>query len=113
MANAFQKQQKQQAKRDCYEDVWNLYNVLAEHIATQLRRFLDAEKKCYHSVPNGFRDEREWQAVLRTMIRAFNLLASTSGCPEIRDPHIPEVEQEAIIQEGLRLFSVHFRSLWL
>ena len=32
---------------------------------------------------------------------------------QVRDPHIPEVEQEAIIQEGLRLFSVHFRSLWL
>ncbi len=32
---------------------------------------------------------------------------------QARDPHIPEVEQEAIIQEGLRLFSVHFRSLWL
>lgn len=105
------KQQKN--TEETYSDVWNLYHALAAHIATKLRRFLEAEKRRYHSVPSEFRNEKEWQVALRTMISAFDLLASPSNLPEQRDPRLSEDEQEAFIQEGLRLFCEHFRSLWL
>lgn len=111
MANDRQLQQR--ATEETYADVWDLYHTLAAHIATRLRRFLEAEKRRYHSAPGDFRSEKEWQAALRTMIRAFDLLASPSNLPEHRDPRLSEDEQEALIQEGLRLFCNHFRSLWL
>ena len=104
---------KQKDKEDSYADVWDLYHTLAAHIATRLRRFLEAEKRRYHSAPGDFRSEKEWQAALRTMIRAFDLLASPSNLPEHRDPRLSGDEQEALIQEGLRLFCNHFRSLWM
>lgn len=56
MANNRQLQQK--ATEETYADVWDLYHTLAAHIATRLRRFLEAEKRRYHTVPNGFRDEK-------------------------------------------------------
>lgn len=105
--------QQQKATEETYADVWDLYHTLAAHIATRLRRFLEAEKRRYHTVPNGFRDEKEWQAALRTMIRAFDLLASPSNLPEHRDPRLSGDEQETLIKEGLQLFCDHFRSLWL
>lgn len=111
MANDRQLQQK--ATEETYADVWDLYHTLAAHIATRLRRFLEAEKRRYHTVPSGFRDEKEWQAALRTMIRAFDLLASPSNLPEHRDPRLSGDEQETLIKEGLQLFCEHFRSLWL
>ena len=105
--------QQQNATEETYADVWNLYHTLAAHIAERLRRFLEAEKRCYHSVPSGFRNEKEWQSALRTMIRAFDLLASPSNLPEHRDPRLSEDEQETLIHDGLQLFCEHFRSLWL
>lgn len=99
--------------KETYADVWDLYHTIAAHIATRLRWFLEAEKRRYNSVPSGFRDEKEWQAALRTMIRAFDLLASPSDLSEHRDPRLSGDEQEALIQEGLQLFCDHFRSLWL
>ena len=104
---------QQKTTEETYADVWDLYHTLAAHIAERLRRFLEAEKRRYNSVPSGFRNEKEWQAALRTMIRAFDLLASPSNLSEYRDPRLPGDEQEALIQNGLRLFCEHFRSLWL
>ena len=110
MANNRQKTKKEE---ETYADMWDLYHTLADHIATQLRRFLEATKRRYPSFPGAsFRNEKEWQAALRTMIRAFDLLADCR-CPELRDPHLSEEEQEALIQEGLRLFCQHFKNLWL
>ena len=104
---------KPKKEEESYADVWGLYHTLARHIATQLRRFLEANKRRYPSFPcEHFRDEKEWYAALRTMIRAFDLLAN-DRCPELRDPHLSEEEQEALIQKGLRLFCKHFRNLWL
>lgn len=111
MANNRQIQRR--ATEETYADVWDLYHTLATHIATRLRRFLEAEKRRYNSVPCGFRDEKEWQAALRTMIRAFDMLASPSDLPEHRDPRLSRDEQEALIHDGLQLFCEHFRSLWL
>ena len=104
---------QQRATEETYADVWDLYHTLAAHIAERLRRFLEAEKRRYHTVPSGFRDEKEWQSALRKMIRAFDLLASPSNLPEQRDPRLSEDEQEALIHEGLQLFCEHFQSLWL
>lgn len=111
MANNRQIQRR--ATEETYADVWDLYHTLAAHIATRLRRFLEAEKRRYNSVPSGFSDEKEWQAALRTMIRTFDLLASPSDLPEHRDPRLSGDEQEALIHDGLQLFCEHFRSLWL
>ena len=112
MANIRQKT-KTKKEEETYADMWDLYHTLAEHIATQLRRFLEATKRRYPSFPGAsFRNEKEWQAALRTMTRAFDLLADCR-CPELRDPHLSEEEQENLIQEGLRLFCQHFRNLWL
>lgn len=113
MANSFRKTDKTLASQDSYADMWGLYHTLALHLATQLRRFLEAEKRCYHCVPGGFDDEKEWRAALRTMIRAFDLLATADCRAELRDPHLSEEEQEAVIQEGLKLFCHNFRNLWL
>ena len=104
---------RNKTQEESYADVWDLYHTLAAHIAMQLRRFLEAEKRCYHTVPGEFLSEKDWQAALRTMIRTFDLLASPSTLPEYRDPRLSGDEQEALIQEGLRLFCNHFRSLWL
>lgn len=104
---------RNKTQEESYADVWDLYHTLATHIAMQLRRFLEAEKRCYHTVPGEFLSEKDWQAALRTMIRTFDLLASPSTLPEYRDPRLSGDEQEALIQEGLRLFCNHFRSLWL
>ena len=104
---------RNKTQEESYTDVWDLYHTLAAHVATRLRRFLEAEKRRYHSAHGDFRSEKEWQAALRTMIRAFDLLASPSNLPEHRDPRLSGDEQEALIQEGLQLFCVHFRSLWL
>ena len=105
--------QQQNATEETYADVWDLYHTLAAHIAERLRRFLEAEKRRYHTVPSGFRNEKEWQSALRKMIRAFDLLASPSNFPEHRDSRLSEDEQEALIHDGLQLFCEHFRSLWL
>ena len=105
--------QQQKATEETYADVWNLYHTLAAHIAERLRRFLEAEKRRYHSVPGDFRSEKEWQAALRKMIHAFDLLASPSNLPEHRDPRLSGDEQETLIHDGLQLFCEHFRSLWL
>ena len=112
MANNRQKT-KPKKEEETYADMWGLYYTLAAHIATQLRRFLEANKRRYPSFPSGhFHNEKEWYAALRTMIRAFDLLADCR-CPEFRDPRLSEEEQEALIQEGLRLFCKHFSDLWL
>jgi hypothetical protein len=104
---------KQNVQEESYADLWDLYHSLAAHIATQLRRFLEAEKRRYHTVPSDFRSEKDWQGALRTMICTFDLLASPSNLPEYRDSRLSEVEQEKLIHEGLKLFCDHFQSLWL
>lgn len=83
-------------------DLWNLDHSLAKLILPRLKAFA----KNTHGYP-GSSSEEQWAEDLRTMIAAFEVLAS-DRCWDIRSER-----EEAEIQRGLDLFGTYFRALWI
>jgi hypothetical protein len=82
------------------EEVWNTDNTLAKLIVPRLKAFKALDK--YGYCP-AFKDMREWNNAIQKMIDAFELLNHITTYTD---------EEEQIINEGLELFSKHFRNLW-
>ena len=82
------------------EEVWNTDNYLAGIIAARLKAFKALDK--YGHCP-GFSGIETWNKAIQKMIDAFELLNHITSYTD---------EEEQIINEGLELFSKHFRNLW-
>ena len=82
------------------EEVWNTDNTLAKLIVPRLKAFKALDK---HGYCPAFKGEREWNNAIQKMIDAFELLEHITSYTD---------EEEQIIDEGLELFSKHFRNLW-
>ena len=83
------------------EEVWNTNNTRAQFIVPRLQAFKALDK---HGYCPAFKDMREWDKAIQTMIDAFELM-KYAGATHTAD-------EDKTISEGLELFCKHFRNLW-
>jgi hypothetical protein len=84
-------------------ETWNLDYTIANFIVTRLKRY----KELNNGIPPDL-NEQQWDDILDKMIASFEL-----RCYDYReDFENASEEREAIITEGLNLFSKHFEDLW-
>ena len=92
------------------EELYNLDIHLAEYIAAALREF----KIYYAGIPSdvcskysSIQDAQEdWENILDTMIQCFDLISKELDYERT-------VEENKIVNKGLRLFAKYFQSLWI
>ena len=82
------------------EEVWNTDTYLAKLIVPRLKAFKALDKHGYCPAFSGI---ATWNKAIQKMIDAFELLEHITSYTD---------EEEQIIDEGLELFSKHFRNLW-
>ena len=81
-------------------EVWGTYHYLAREIIPRLKAFKALDKHGYCPAFSGI---KTWNQAIQKMIDAFELLNHITSYTD---------EEEQIINEGLELFSKHFRNLW-
>ncbi len=79
-------------------DLWGLYHTLAEFIHPRLVAFRAMETISYP----GNMDESTWDDILDKMIAAFSLIVADDA----------SLEDDEVIDEGLRLFGEYYMGLW-